>query len=287
MNAEKAKEKHAETKEAHGNALEEEQELQVKSKIMAALLEGGITQQHKHQKKLTREVIDSFMAILRKECIPNSPDCVIQFSNVGMAIHSFLLDLKESAWEGRAYEGGSLICNTVMFSGEHRMMALLHSSYPWLKSKRDPVVIVAPPLNFNFQAYLTNQDSIQNDAAVRTTNNYYPKHSLQGFVFNLLTKVFIQVDFRAGNFENTAQSSQNDLSYSNFRGVDTTFEFAIDYDLKKLTALDEDGEVLDEVDIDGCPLSWACYSPEADDHENVYMIKMTKKSMPCLEWLEV
>jgi len=54
-----------------------------------------------------------------------------------------------------------------------------------------------------------------------------------------------------------------------------------------LTALDEEGEVLDEVDIDGCPLSWACYSPEADDHENVYMIKMTKKSMPCLEWLEV
>jgi len=156
MNAEKAKEEHAETKEAHGNVLEEQREVQIKNKIMAALLEHAITHQHKHQGQLTREPIDTLMSILGKDFIPNSPDDAIQLSNVGIAIQSFLLDLKESAWEGCAYEGGSLICNTAMFSGQHSVMVMLHSSYPWLKSKIDPVVIVAPPLNFKFQAYLTN-----------------------------------------------------------------------------------------------------------------------------------
>ena len=267
-------EQQAAIKESHGTALQEEKQSTVESKLKAAELENEQWKQDTHQSKLDRDERDSLLAITKEPYPTGSGEFIYLTNDIAKKIDSYIGEPVLTTITAIT----SCICRNVMFEDRHEMMVTI---FKWASSSIDdksPQICAVPPAKFDLGALHNNEDSTKNNAAIKTVDTYYPNHSGVGHSFDTGAKRFSRIDSKNNEYEDSSS-----LSLVNYPRLDpvTTFHFVLDFRDKTLTAFDKEGSFLDMVDIDGCPLSWACYMPKVGN--NIYKVEIERTGVPSVE----
>ena len=263
-------EQQAAIKESHQAALYEEQQLAIEKKLKAAELEKEQSIQDTHQSKLARDERDTTLAIAEQQYLTDSGDEIHLTNDIAKKIDSYNGEPVLTTITSIT----SCISSNVMFQGQHEMKAKISKFADSLDDK-SPQICAVPPANFDLGALHNNEDSTKNNAAIKTVNTHYPNHSGVGHSFDTGAKRFSRIDSKNNEYKDSSSPSLVDNPPLD---RDTTFHFELDFTNKTLAAFDKEGSFLDEVDIDGCPLSWACYVPKVGN--NIYKVEIERTGVP-------
>jgi len=125
------------------------------------------------------------------------------------------------------------------------------------------LIAALPPGLWDGERLVLKHKSPRNDASRIMLRKRYPHHSGKGLLFSVTDRLLYIIDVYSEEIKSKSGDILDNIA-STDRGScrKTNLHFELGFNDKTLVAFNKEGEQLDKVDIDGCPLSWACIVPD-------------------------